>query len=500
MGCIQIRNTAKPIIYGNLKTENTSISDQRFKNIKIKEGRLINEQKGSPYDYYDELQILGEGSFGKVFEVVKKDSKVHRAMKKINKDKFKINYEEELSLINEINILKTLDHPNIMKIYEYFNTEHNIYIISELCTGGELFDKITAEKHFSEALSQRVMKQLLSAVDFCHLNQVIHRDLKPENILIEKLNEESIQIKVIDFGTSAKLIKGSMCHKLIGTPFYIAPEVLNNNYNEKCDLWSCGVIMYILLSGGPPFYGVNDEEICAKVIKGEFSFNQPEWDDVSDTAKSLIKSLLTKDIDKRFSAKEALLHPWINSVRPNNVEKKTVRHIANNLKKFYADQKIQQVTLAYIVHNLINKEEVNKLRDCFHKFDTNGDGHLTKEELLSGLLEIMDKREAEKEVERLMECIDADGNGYIEYEEFLRASLDKEKLLTEKNLKIVFDFLDKDKSGKISSDEIKEVLVNDGVIDDTVWKDIIGQGDLDGDGEIDLNEFIIMMNKVQIGV
>jgi calcium-dependent protein kinase len=195
---------------------------------------LIQEGCGDPYEYYDETKLLGEGSFGKVFKVKHKISRVFRAMKIINKNLTSMSIEDVEALINEINILKSLDHPNIIKVYEYFNTKRKLFIINELCTGGELFDKISQEKHFNEKVSAHVMRQLMSAVQFCHANGIIHRDLKPENILIESEEEarkEYFTIKVIDFGTSDKLKINKMLVKQIGTPFYIAPEVLNNSYN-----------------------------------------------------------------------------------------------------------------------------------------------------------------------------------------------------------------------------------------------------------------------------
>ena len=267
MGCIPAKNNQNSTIIGNCTNTNV----EHVKDLKITKGMLVQESKGDPYEFYEEVKVLGEGSFGKVYMVRHKISRVLRAMKSIHKDKAQLREEEEKAMINEINVLKSLDHPNIMKIYEYFNTEKCLYIITELLTGGELFDRISSSNHLSEKVSKYIMKQLLSAVDFCHENGIIHRDLKPENILIESKEDarnEFFTIKLIDFGTSDKLSKGKMCKVQIGTPFYIAPEVLSNSYNEKCDLWSCGVILYIMLCGDPPFYGDTDNEIYASVKRG----------------------------------------------------------------------------------------------------------------------------------------------------------------------------------------------------------------------------------------
>jgi len=500
MGCVPVNK--KTITTDQSKVYVKMKSDKKD-NLQIN-NMIVQEADGDPYQYYEEINLLGEGSFGKVFKVSHKLSKVIRAMKIINKKDALIGNETEAALIKEINILKSLDHPNILKVYEYFNNKRRLYIITELCTGGELFDKISNEKCFNEKIASHVMRQLLSAVQYCHANGIIHRDLKPENILIESVeeyNKEFFTIKVIDFGTSDKLAKNKMMDKQIGTPFYIAPEVLNNSYNEKCDIWSCGVIMYILLCGVPPFFGNTDEEIYRAVKEGKYTMDGPEWAEISREAKDLIKVMLRKDITKRVSAEEALNHTWFKKMKECTkdnfvISKERLNQVANNLKNFKANMKLQQATLAYIVHNLCEKEDTKEMRDVFLKFDLNGDGRLTREELLKGLSNVMTPNEALAEVNRMMEIIDVDGNGYIEYEEFLRATMNRNKLLTDDNLRIVFNKFDKDKSGKISPEELKGVFGEENKISDDVWNQIVREIDDNGDGEISFEEFKEMMMKL----
>jgi calcium-dependent protein kinase len=509
MGCLPAKKRSQNLF----EQETDAIISNKIevgnkKDLKINHGLLIQEAEGDPYELYDEVKLLGEGSFGKVFKVMHKISKVTRAMKVINKQKAAIGVEEEEALINEINILKSLDHPNILKVYEYFNTKRKLFLITELCTGGELFDRITNDKKFNEKLASHVMKQLLSAVQFCHANHIIHRDLKPENILIESEEEarkEFFTIKVIDFGTSDKLKKNKMLEKQIGTPFYIAPEVLNNKYNEKCDLWSCGVIMYILLCGVPPFYGDDENEIYAMVKEGKYTMEGQEWEEISEDAKDLIKNLLKKDINRRYSAEQALNHVWFRKMKEliklKPISQENLEKISKNLKAFSANQKLQQATLAFIVHNMTKKEDTDELRKCFMEFDENGDGRLTKDELMKGLLKVMTPSQGKSEVNRIMDMIDVDGNGYIEYEEFLRASLSKEKVLTQDNLLIAFNMFDKDRSGKITAQELKQVLGKEAQnIAENVWSQIVNEIDLNGDGEISFVEFKQMMNKVGDGL
>jgi calcium-dependent protein kinase len=409
------------------------------------------------------------------------------------------------NIAKEITILKELDHPNILKVYECFTHKKNIFIINELCTGGELFDKIIEVKNLTEKVAAVIMRQLLSAVAFCHSHGVIHRDLKPENILIEtqqEKNNEYFHIKVIDFGTCEMLQRNKMLKEQIGTSFYIAPEVLTNSYNEKCDLWSCGVILYILLCGSPPFYGACEEEIFNKIISCDYSFTQSVWMNISKEAKSLIKQLLELDPHKRLNAKDALLHPWFTLVDSNHCIEKSVNpeslnSVIKNMIEFRAEQKLQQAALAFLVHNLSSQQEVSEIKDVFMLFDQNGDGRLSKDELLTGITKITTERKIINDFDILIDTMDTDKNGFIEFEEFVRASIDKEKLLTEKNLKLAFDRFDKDKSGGISSNELKCILGGSNLqTKDIVWKSIIQEIDENGDGQISFEEFKNMMNTV----
>ena len=417
--------------------------------------------------------------------------------------------ENHSSAINkEINILKDLDHPNILKVYEFYSSEKYIYIINELCTGGELFDKIVDVKYFSESVACNIMRQLLSAVAYCHEKGVIHRDLKPENILIESSEEkdkEFFHIKVIDFGT-CEILKKKKLTEQIGTSFYIAPEVLKNGYNEKCDLWSCGVILYILLCGSPPFYGKNEKEIFKKILDGNFSFRHKIWNKISTEGKNLVLKLLQVNPMKRLSAQEALEDVWFKkNLNINTLEKEKNSHgykiFLKKITEFCAEQKLQQATLAFLVHNFAPKEELYELKKIFFAFDKNGDGKLSKEEFVTGLTNNNNNLntilKGDSSIEGLLKNIDSDNNGYIGFEEFLIASINKEKILTEKNLKLAFDVFDRDKSGKISQNELKYILGEYNVnAKEHLWQKMIQQIDLNQDGQISYEEFHKMMMDV----
>ena len=467
----------------------------------------MKEGTGDLYGSYELLNYIGKGGFGRVYKVRHKLSNQFRAMK-IIKCKAENPHSNSLEILKQINILKTLDHPNIIKIYEFYSTNKYVYIINELCTGGELFNKIVEVKHFTESTACYIMRQLLSAVAYCHDKGVIHRDLKPENILIENSEEkdkEFFHIKIIDFGT-CEILKKKKLTEQIGTSFYIAPEVLKDGYNEKCDLWSCGVILYILLCGSPPFYGKSEKEIFQKILDGNISFKHKIWSKVSDEAKNLVVKLLQVDPSKRISAAEALEDIWFK----NNINIKIINDVQNqtnfnmfiqNISEFCAEQKLQQATLTFLVHNFAPKEELNELKKIFFALDKNGDGKISKEEFVTGLTNIdinfnLGLKEDES-IDGLIKNMDSDNNGYITFEEFLMASINKEKILTEKNLKMAFDVFDRDKSGGISHNELKYILGEyNPNAREYLWKKMIQQIDLNKDGQISYEEFHKMMMDV----
>lgn len=211
-----------------------------------------------------------------------------RAVKRLVKEK--MSPHARIRLEYEIDILKNLDHPNILRLYEVFEDKKYIYLVTEYCQGGELFDEIISRQRFNENDAATIVKQLLSAIAYCHQKKVCHRDLKPENILID--NKETLQIKLIDFGTSQRFEDEEKMELVLGTAYYIAPEVLKGHYDEMCDIWSCGVITYILLSGEPPFPGGDDKEILKNVVMGKFGFTREVWKSRSKESKEFIQSMM----------------------------------------------------------------------------------------------------------------------------------------------------------------------------------------------------------------
>jgi len=269
-----------------------------------------------------------------------------------------------------------------------------------------------------------------------------YRDLKPENILLEQ-NKDFDQINIIDFGTSLVFDSNKTLDEKLGTPYYIAPEVLNKKYNEKCDIWSCGVILYIILSGIPPFNGQSDQEIMKKVRIGKFSFSDPAWNNVSDKAKDLISKLLTYDTEHRPSAEEALRHPWIIEMSTAQVDSNIAMGALSNLKTFRADQKLKQATFAFIASQLLTKSEKENLAKIFKAIDKNGDGKLSKEEIMEGYDLFFGKNLDKADIEKMFDAVDIDQSGFIDYSEFVVAAMNEKQLLTNEKLQSAFKMFDK---------------------------------------------------------
>lgn len=461
--------------------------------IKIEQSTFVQYKKGQIEQEYTIGEVMGSGAFATVRKVTHKETNMPRALKIIKKNP----KQDSSRMYLEVDILKTLIHPNIMQIYEFYEDKRNFYIITEFCEGGELFDKIVEKGSFKEDDASGIMNQLISAINYCHINNIVHRDLKPENILLD--TKKNNIIKIIDWGTARFFDKekNKKMNKISGTPYYIAPEVLNEKYDQKCDIWSCGVIMYILLCGYPPFNGDTDNEILAKIKSGKFTFPDEEWSTISNDAKDLIKSMLEFDSKTRPGADQCLTHSWFtsNKLKTNTVDANVTKRALTNMKKFSADRKLQQASLTYIVNHLMSKEDKNELFQVFSKFDKNGDGVLTKDEIYEGYLEIVgDKDEAKAEADKIMKAADIDKNEKIDFNEFLMACTNRQKLLNKEKLEQTFKMFDKDGSGSISASEIKAVLcpsLNDSKAIDQLIKEV----DEDGNKEISLKEFKDMMLK-----
>ena len=471
--------------------------------IPLSQELLVPKQKGNPSDKYIIGNKIGSGSYGTVYEATNIIFKSKVAMKMIIK---KENMNSVL-INNEIDILKKMSHPNIVRIYEFYESVNCFYLINEYCDKGELYNYIN-KSNLNEQQLAIIFYQVFSGLCYLHENNVLHRDIKPENILISKkekdLNSDEIYfwIKIIDFGTAKIFEKGEKEKKVVGSAYYIAPEVLKQNYNEKCDTWSVGVILYMFLTGRAPFDGKTQDEIINSIRKKNYDENNPKLLQRSPEVRDLISNLLNKKLESRFSAKEALNHEWFKKFNGRklfgNFSQEEIEPFINNLFNYSFNSKIQQFVIAFLVHNLPTTEKFTNILKLYRYFNELGDCKLTKEELIKGLSMFRKKEEVVQKVDTLFSLLDGDNNGFIEYEEFLRACVDKKEILTESNLKYAFKFLDHDGSGKLNVQKIVFSFMNkeNKMFEISISKDI-SDFDEDGDGEINFKEFKkLMMNNI----
>ena len=485
--------------------ENKNVINQLRKiqmSIPLFQESLVQQQKGNPSDKYIIGKKIGAGSYGTVYEATNIIFKSKVAMKMIIKRE---NMKPEY-IKNEIDILKKLSHPNIVKIYEFYESTNCFYLINEFCDQGELYNYINKSTLNEQQLSI-IFYQVFSGLCYLHENNILHRDIKPENILISKkeqdlkTNEEYFWIKIIDFGTAKIFERGEKEKRIVGSAYYIAPEVLDQNYNEKCDTWSVGVILYMFLVGRAPFDGYNNEEIINSIRTKNYDENNPKLLERSAEVRDLINNLLNKNIEQRYSAKEALNHGWFKKFNGRklfaNFCKNDIEPFINNIFNYILLSKIQQLVIAFLVHNMPMSDKFGNILKIYRHFNELGDCKLTKEELIKGLSNYRDENEVKQKVDILFISLDGDNNGYIEFEEFLRACVDKKEILNENNLKYAFKFLDHNGSGKLNSQKILYAFMNDEYNKDkkfeiAIEKDI-SEVDGDGDGEINFDEFKMLI-------
>ena len=467
--------------------------------LEVRQENLVIQERGNPKKHYIPVKLLGQGSFGSVYEAEHIIFKNKVAMKIINKSD---NDVDEKEILNEIDILKKLSHPNIVKIFEFYITKAHYYIVTEYCKDGELFSYI--KNKYSERQLAVLFYQIFSGLWYLHDHKILHRDIKLENIMIsgkekdQSTGEELFWIKIIDFGTAKIFEKNKKEKDVVGSSYYIAPEVLKQNYNEKCDTWSVGIILYMALVGKAPFDGKDDDEIIHKIAKANYNNKDSKLLNHSSEVRDLLSKLLEKDINKRFSAKEALEHPWFEKFGGrslfSNYKKEEVEPYINNLFKYSFNSKIQQLVIAFLVHNLPSNDSSITILKLFRHFNKSGNCKLTKDELRQGLYEFREIEFVDNYVENLFILLDGDNNGYIEYEEFLRACIDKKLIIKEKYLRFAFKYLDQDGTETLNTQKIiKAFVVKPNVILEAVFNKTLNNVDKDGDGVINYKEFEELM-------
>ncbi|RCV10431.1 hypothetical protein SEVIR_2G117500v4 [Setaria viridis] len=434
-------------------------------------------------------KLLGHGQFGYTYAAVDRASGDRVAVKRIDKNKMVLPVAVE-DVKREVKILKALQgHENVVHFYNAFEDDNYVYIVMELCEGGELLDRILAKKdsRYSEKDAAVIVRQMLKVAAECHLHGLVHRDMKPENFLFKSTKEDS-PLKATDFGLSDFIRPGKQFRDIVGSAYYVAPEVLKRKSGPESDVWSIGVITYILLCGRRPFWDKTEDGIFKEVLKNKPDFRRKPWPNITPAAKDFVQKLLVKDPRARLTAAQALSHDWVReggkaSEIPLDIS------VLHNMRQFVKYSRFKQFALRALASTL-NSEELSDLRDQFNAIDVDKNGTISLEELKQALAKDVPWRLKGPRVLEIIEAIDSNTDGLVDFEEFVAATLhvhqlvehdtEKWKLLSQ----AAFDKFDVDGDGYITSDELRMHTGMKGSIDP-----LLEEADIDKDGKISLDEF-----------
>eukprot|EP00349_Pseudokeronopsis_sp_Brazil_P000229 CAMPEP_0202959636 /NCGR_PEP_ID=MMETSP1396-20130829/3816_1 /ASSEMBLY_ACC=CAM_ASM_000872 /TAXON_ID= /ORGANISM="Pseudokeronopsis sp., Strain Brazil" /LENGTH=411 /DNA_ID=CAMNT_0049678309 /DNA_START=310 /DNA_END=1551 /DNA_ORIENTATION=- len=407
--------------------------------------------------------------------------------------------EDLMDTLREIEILKSTDHPNVAKLIDYYESDKYLFLVLELLTGQQLYKKLVDKESFDEMYAAEVIPVDLEAINYLHTRNISHRDIKPENFVFE--NKDSDVLKLIDFGLSSTFertytgahlggTKGLVrMHTTVGTYWYMAPEVLMKQYTEKCDIWSAGVILYIMLCGYPPFYGEDIQKLKQKILKGKLKFNDEVWDQISREAKDLISKMLVPE--------------WKGSL-----QLKLLTTFGSNLPDFYCDDimvhglenaKVHPLALPQKENTPCNRlpmledEEIQKYRKLYLKLDENKDGLLELEQLNSLLSPYLSKQQ----IEKIFKAMDLDQSGKIQFSEFLASTISQAVFLQEQNLKDAFNSLDTDLKGYFTIQDLINVVENSSVdVTSEELKMLINETFPNGNTKVKYQDFKAFMEQL----
>ncbi|KAL7543585.1 hypothetical protein ACHAXR_012878 [Thalassiosira sp. AJA248-18] len=504
---------------------------------------LIRQRQANVWDYYKEIRRIGEGSIGDVSLVKRKRgteggsaynsqrnsgvsvgcmgffgcllpkrsppsiektssslrsrrrsaSSSHSeefALKSIRLRLVEKSYLDELR--NEINVLRSLDHPNIVKAYEVYETNTNIFVLMELCSGGDLYTRAP----YMESTAASLVSQICSAISHMHKNGVVHRDLKLENIMFES-REPTARIKVLDFGLSKKFLPGSrgVMTEWVGTVYTMAPQVLHGIYDAKADCWSIGVIAFLLLCDEKPFKGKRRSNVLHNIHKCRYDFKAPGWYNISQEAKDFVSSMIVYDPQKRLSAEEAVNHPWLKKTQfpasetDSKANENLMGSVRDNIMSYAKTSEIKRIAAVVVAHKS-SSAEILEMRKAFDKYDNTKDGVISWEEFKLALAEF---NYSDAELNDMFSQMDINNNGVILYTEFLAATLEMHGRVEEKRLAEAFDHIDDDDSGFISKKNLIKLL-GENVPPSRVEK-MMQEVDTDGDGRLSFEEFLVMFRN-----
>lgn len=402
------------------------------------------------------MSVIGYGVFGTVREAQKltgSPSKVTKryAIKSIIKNKIEANLS---SLKRELEILKTVDHPNIIKLYEVYEDKKYLHLVTELCTGGDLLTYLINKVQLSEQEVVSIIYKTLSAISYLHNLSICHRDIKPENLLLAS-EEPEAELKLVDFGMS-NFVGANGLNSFAGTPYYIAPEVIQGTYSKECDIWSIGVLTFFLLSGRQPFHSDNVYGVFENILEGSFDFSRECWKNISDESKDLIQQMLVVKPSQRINVNSALNHDLFKSRLERKPSLKEKLLVFNSLKKFSSPSKLWNEAMRIFVRNF-SIEQIGMLKDTFTEIDEGKTGFITAANIASAMQR--NKYDiAYQDFTKLVKNIEYIGKGKLNYSQFLVAAMDRKKEMNEEHLWVLFKYFDLDDNGEISREELRYVL------------------------------------------
>lgn len=445
-------------------------------------------------DCYEVGEVIGAGAYAEVCWAKKRSTGRGVVVKRITKR----SVDDAAAVQREITVMRALDHPNCVRLHEIFEDARLHYLVIELCEGGEMIDAVVDHQHFTESLAALLMRQICSGAAYMHGRSVLHRDLKLANCLLSKKTtvplEENV-VKIADFGLSKLNLAGAPCKTRVGTPAFIAPEVLTGNYERPADMWSIGVIAYVLLGGEPPFAGSTDEEVLVKVRRGSFTFND-EFEDVSEQAKLFINGCLELNPDARLTATGALDHVWLcravpwHSLFPGS-ERPLSAGMLRRMSGFHAEGLLKKAALLAIAREA-DDDMIRRLRLTFESLDTDRTGTLSLAELQAGMTQagIAD--------DKLAGLVQFAEGGRVDYSTFLAATMDRRVYLQEDACWAAFSLFDSDGDGRITLRDLVDVFNSaEDVIGREALESVLGEVDLGGKGSVDFKEFMAMMQAVR---
>ncbi|CAM6100741.1 unnamed protein product [Calypogeia fissa] len=444
-------------------------------------------------------KLLGHGQFGNTYSAIELSTGNKVAVKTIEKKQMLLPISVE-DVRREVKILETLSgHENVVQFYASFEDDDVVYIVMELCEGGELLDRILAKKdsRYSEKDAAKIVRQMLRVAARCHLHGVVHRDMKPENFLFKSQKEDSM-LKATDFGLSDYIKPGKRFHDVVGSAYYVAPEVLKRKSGPESDVWSIGVITYILLCGRRPFWDKTEAGIFNEVLKRKPDFKDKPWPSISASAKDFVKKLLVKDPRLRLTAAQALSHPWVRdggdaSDMPLDIS------VLSNMREFVKYSRLKQLALRALASTL-DSEEIADLKDQFDAIDMDHNGTITLEEIKHALGKDMPWRLKDSRVVEILKAMDSNTDGMVDFDEFVAATLHVHQLEEADSVKwqlrsrAAFEKFDFDKDGFITAEEL---TIATGVKGNMAT--FLEEADIDGDGRISLPEFQKLLRQASLG-